>query len=138
MADTEKQARELHEAARNFYNATVGDPAVTIRCQSGPARDAVTAAGARLRLALLNQHGFTFMADGSQVIPTPAPGAHEVHPKAVDVGLNLTEPGERLLAADALEHADGLPPAHDRQVTPVTLATVKPPRNRRTRLREDV
>ncbi|MGE8280099.1 MAG: hypothetical protein ACN6O2_06635 [Stenotrophomonas sp.] len=56
-------------------------------------------------LDLHNQHGIAVVADSSQVVPSPALGAHEVHPEAVDAGLDLGKSGERLLAADALEHA---------------------------------
>ncbi|WP_165931106.1 hypothetical protein [Stenotrophomonas sp. ATCM1_4] len=60
------------------------------------------------RAALLNQHRVAIVADSPQVVPSPALGAHEVHPEAVDVGLDLGEAGERLVAADALEHASGV------------------------------
>jgi len=108
---------ELLSAARDFYNATFADPAVTIRCQSAASRDAVTAAGERLRLALLDQRPIFITADNPQVVATPTGGAHEVQPEAVDVGLDLAEPGERLAAADALEHGLGVRPEHDGEVT---------------------
>lgn len=44
--------RELHEAARAFYNATVADTTVRITTKSSEKRDAVVAAGERLRAAL--------------------------------------------------------------------------------------
>lgn len=108
---------ELLSAAKDFYNATVADPAVTIRCQSAASRDAVTAAGERLRLALLDQRPIPVAADNLQVVAPSANGAHEVQPEAVDVGLYLVEPGERLAAANALEHAPGVRPEHDGEVT---------------------
>lgn len=55
-------------------------------------------------LDLHNQHGVAVVANGPKVVPPPALGAHEVHPEAVHTGLDLGEAGERLLAADALEH----------------------------------
>ncbi len=117
MDAIEKRALELFEASRGLYNATIGDPAVTIRCQSGAARDAVAAAGERLRLALLDQRPALIPADDQQVVTSSAPGAHEVQPEAVDVGLDLAEPGERLAAADALEHDPGIRPEGDGQAT---------------------
>ncbi|WP_153855828.1 hypothetical protein [Stenotrophomonas sp. MH181796] len=110
-------ANEMLSVARDFYNATVADPAVTIRCQSAAARDAVTAAGERLRLALLDQRSVFITTDNLQVVATPAGGAHEVQPEAVDVGLYLVEPGEHLAAANALEHGSGVRPEHDGEVT---------------------
>ncbi len=56
-------------------------------------------------LDLHDQNGLAVVANGPQVVPPPTLGAHEVHPEAVDVGLDLGESGESLLAADALEHA---------------------------------
>ena len=61
-------------------------------------------------LDLHNQHGVAVVADSSQVVPPPALGAHEMHPEAVDVGLDLGKSGERLLAADALEHGRSVSP----------------------------
>ncbi len=117
MNAIEKRSRELYEAARGFYNATIGDPEVTIRCKSGEARDVVTAAANRCFLALLDQRTSLVAADNLQVVAAPAHGAHEVQPEAVDVGLDLAEPGERLLAADALEHGAGVRPEGDGQAT---------------------
>lgn len=57
---------------------------------------------------LLNQHGVAIVAYSPQVVPPPALGAHEVHPEAVHAGFDLGEAGERLVAADALEHASGV------------------------------
>lgn len=108
---------ELLAAARDFYNATVADPAVTIRCQSPASRDSVTAAGERLRLALLDQGCTSVMADHPQFVAPAAAGTREVQPEAVDGGLDLAEPGERHAAADALEHASGIGPEHDDEVT---------------------
>ncbi|WP_414498473.1 hypothetical protein [Stenotrophomonas maltophilia] len=113
MNAIEKRSRDLFEAARGLYNATIGDPAVTIRCQSGAARDAVAAAGERLRLALLNQHPALIPADDLQVVTSSAPGAHEVQPEAVDVGLDLAEPGEDAVAGHALEHVSDVRPEGD-------------------------
>lgn len=110
-------ADELLAAARDFYNATVADPSVIIRCESAASRDAVTTAGERLRLALLGQHPALIPTDDLQVVAASAPGAHEVHPEAVDVGLDLAEPGEGAVAADALEHGSGVRPEHDGEVT---------------------
>lgn len=45
---------ELFAAARDFYNETVGDPNVRISCESPEQRDVVTAAGERLRAALVS------------------------------------------------------------------------------------
>lgn len=117
MDAIEKRVWELFEAARALYNATIGDPDVTIRCQSGASRDAVAAAGERLRLALLNQGRASIMADHPQVVSPAAVGAHEVHPEAVDVGLDLAEPGEGAVAADALEHGAGVRPDGDGEAT---------------------
>lgn len=117
MDAIEKRAQELFAAAKALYNATIGDPAVTIRCQSGASRDAVAAAGERLRLALLDQGHTSAAANHAQVIPPSAAGAHEVKAKAVDVGLDSVEPGERFAAADALEHGAGVRPEGDGQAT---------------------
>ncbi|WP_282265512.1 hypothetical protein [Stenotrophomonas sp. PS02298] len=57
---------------------------------------------------LLDQQRVAVVADSSQVVPPATLRAHEVHPEAVDSGLNLGEAGERLVAADALEHASGV------------------------------
>ncbi|WP_159054975.1 hypothetical protein [Stenotrophomonas maltophilia] len=110
-------ANELLAAARDFYNATVADPAVTIRCQSAAARDVVTAAGERLRLALLDQGRTSVTAGHSQVVAPAAAGTHEMQPQAVDGGLDLVESGEHLMAANALEHGPGVRPEHDGRVT---------------------
>lgn len=48
---------ELHEAARHFHNLTQGDPAVIIRPPSAEKRDAIVAAGERLRAALQSAKG---------------------------------------------------------------------------------
>ncbi|HEL7612254.1 TPA: hypothetical protein ACKP7M_000556 [Stenotrophomonas maltophilia] len=117
MDAIEKRARELFAAAKALYNATIGDPSVTIRCQSGASRDAVAAAGERLRLALLDQDHTSAAANHAHVIPPSAAGAHEVQAKAVDVGLDSVEPGERFAAADALEHGAGVRPEGDGQAT---------------------
>lgn len=138
MADIERQASELREAARSFYNTVAIKAVVCDLSGSVIGWDAVTAAGERLRLALLNQYEIAIVTDGLQPIPPAALRAHEVQPEAVDARLDLAEPGERLLAADALEHVTGVLPSRDAPVTPVTLATVKPPRDLRTRLRGDV
>lgn len=45
-------ASELIESARQFHNLTQGDPEVLIRAPSAPKRDAISAAGARLRAAI--------------------------------------------------------------------------------------
>ena len=71
-----------------------------IRCPSAASRDAVAAAGERLRLALLDQRSTLIPADDLQVVTSPASGAHEVQPEAVDVGLDLAETCERRAAAD--------------------------------------
>jgi hypothetical protein len=53
LKDAEREAfRELHEAARQFYNLTIGDSAVLIRAYSAEKRDAITAAGELLRALL--------------------------------------------------------------------------------------
>lgn len=43
---------ELFEAAKEFYNATIGDTAVTVRTHNAAKRDFVIAAADRLRAAL--------------------------------------------------------------------------------------
>ncbi|MDH0071617.1 hypothetical protein N5D13_06090 [Stenotrophomonas maltophilia] len=110
-------ADELLAAAKDFYNATVADPSVIIRCESAASRDAVTSAGERLRLALLDQRPAFIPADDHQVVTSSAAGAHEVQPEVVNVGLDLAESGKRLTAADALEHGPGVRPEHDDEVT---------------------
>jgi hypothetical protein len=92
----------------------------------------VGVAGARLWLALLDQKTTAVGADGLQPVPPTALRTHEVHPEAVDIRLDLAETGEHLLAANALEHADGVPRSHYRPVTPITLSNIKPPRDLRT------
>ncbi len=94
----------------------------------------VAVACARLRLALLDQETASVVTDGLEPIAPTALRADEVHTEAVDAGLDLAEPGEGLLAANALEHADGVPPTHYRPVTPTTLSNIKPPREPRTKL----
>lgn len=47
-------AEELREAARQFHNLTQGDSTVIIRAPSAAKRDAIVAAGERLRAALLS------------------------------------------------------------------------------------
>lgn len=94
----------------------------------------VAVACARLRLVLLDQKASVVGADGLQPVPPTALRTNEVHPEAVDVRFDLAEAGEDLLAANALEHADGVPASHYRPVTPVTVATIKPPRDLRTQL----
>lgn len=101
---------ELHAAAEDFYNTVATQAAANELQKSVPSWGLVVTAGARLHLALLNQNGVTVVADSSQVVPPPALGAHEVHPEAVDVGLDLGKSGERLLAADALEHGRSVSP----------------------------
>lgn len=44
--------REAKEAARQFHNLTLGDPAVIIRAPSAEKRDAIAEAGKRLRAAI--------------------------------------------------------------------------------------
>jgi hypothetical protein len=128
--------RELHQAAQSFYNAVAIHAVVSGLHHSGIEWHGVTPAGTRLRLALLDQQTASVMADGLQPITPTARWANEVHPEAVDVRLDLAETGKDLLAANALEHAEGVPPAHDRPVTPATLATVTPPSDLRTLLPE--
>ncbi len=110
-------ADQLLTAAMDFYNATVADPAVTIRCQSAAARDAVTASGERLRLALLDQGRTSVTAGHAQDVAPAAAGTHEMQAQAVDGGLDLLESGEHLMAANALEHGPGVRPEHDGEVT---------------------
>lgn len=123
MNAIEKRARELFEAARGLYNATIGDPAVTIRCESSSSRDDVAAAGERLRIALLDHRPALIPADHPQVVSPAAVGTHEVHTEAVDVGLDLAEACERRAAADAREewsageHWIGVRPEGDGQAT---------------------
>lgn len=50
--NTDAVPSELHEAARQFHNLTQGDPSVIIRAPSVEKRDAIIAAGERLRAAL--------------------------------------------------------------------------------------
>ena len=66
---------------------------------------------------LHNQHGVAVVADSSQVVPPSALAAHEVHPEAIDAGLDLGKSGESLLAADALEHAASVSAACDGSAT---------------------
>ncbi|HHA2690821.1 TPA: hypothetical protein ACOEPG_002800 [Stenotrophomonas maltophilia] len=117
MDAIEKRVRELHAAAKAFYNATVGDPSVTIRCQSSLARNAVTAFGERVRLALLDKDLARIVAHGTEVVAAATGGAHEVHSDVIDGRLDLPKPGERLLAADALEHGAGVLAGGDGQAT---------------------
>lgn len=49
----ERASPELYAAARDFYNETVADPSVRISCASPAQRAVVTAAGERLRAALV-------------------------------------------------------------------------------------
>jgi hypothetical protein len=46
-------SEELREAAKAFYNMTIGDPAVIIRPPSAEKRDAIVEAGERLKAALI-------------------------------------------------------------------------------------
>lgn len=46
-------SEELREAAKAFYNMTIGDRSVIIRPPSAEKRDAIVSAGERLRLALI-------------------------------------------------------------------------------------
>lgn len=67
---------------------------------------------------LLDQQQTVLVApDSSKVIAPPALGAHEVHPEAVDVGLDLGKAGECLVAADALEHTPGVRQNYDGSAT---------------------
>jgi hypothetical protein len=50
--DTDAVKSELREAARQFHNLTQGDSSVIIRAPSAEKRDAIIAAGERLRAAL--------------------------------------------------------------------------------------
>lgn len=94
----------------------------------------VAVACARLRLALFDQETASVVADGFQPIPPAALRANEVHPEAVDVRVDLAEADESFSAANALEHSEVLPPPHDRAVSPITVANIKPPRDQRTQL----
>jgi hypothetical protein len=53
----EDAAAELREAARLFHNLTQGDPEVIIRPPSAEKRDAIVAAGERLRAAITGANG---------------------------------------------------------------------------------
>ncbi|MFE6056985.1 hypothetical protein ACFQ6N_40135 [Kitasatospora sp. NPDC056446] len=108
MDAIEKRARELYEAARGLYNATIADPEVIVRCNSGEGRVAVTAAADRCFRALNDFHACTVSADDLQVVAASADGANEVHSEAVDRGQHLVEPREGLAAVNALEHGAGL------------------------------
>lgn len=129
---SEQCRRELVQAAESFYNAVAIHAVVSGLDDSGIGWHGVTAAGARLRLALLDQQAASIVTDGLQSIPPTALRANEVHPEAVDIRLDLAEAGEGLLAANALEHADGVPRSHYSPVTPITLSNIKPPRDLRT------
>ncbi|WP_282259700.1 hypothetical protein [Stenotrophomonas sp. PS02301] len=107
----------LSEAAREFYNTVAIKAVVCGLSNLVIGWDEIVAAGARLRLALLDQNATAVMADSLQPIPATTLGANKVHPEAVDVGFDLVEPGEPLLAADALEHEDGVHPAYDSDMT---------------------
>lgn len=50
--NTDAVPSELHEAARVFHNLTIGDSTVIIRPWTAAKRDAIVAAGERLRAAL--------------------------------------------------------------------------------------
>lgn len=115
--------RELYEASRAFYN-TISTIAVVLDLKAflPESWKLVESTGARLCVALLNQHGVAVVADSSQVVPPPALGAHEVHPEAVHAGIDLGKAGERLLAADALEHASGVREDCDGSATAQTVA----------------
>jgi hypothetical protein len=52
MSDIDAVPSELHEAARQFHNLTIGDSTVIIRPWTAEKRDAIVAAGERLRAAL--------------------------------------------------------------------------------------
>jgi hypothetical protein len=117
MNEIEKRARELYEAARDSYNTTVANPAVTIRCQSAVAREAVAVSTERLRLKLLNQGAVVVVPDRAQFVAPAALRAHEVHPEAIDCRRGLIEPSECFLAADAREHEAGVRPQGDREAT---------------------
>jgi hypothetical protein len=123
---------ELVQAAQSFYNAVAIHAVVIGVDRSGIGWQGVMAAGARLRLALLDQQPASVVADGLQPIAPTALRTNEVHPEAVDVRFDLAEADEDLLAANALEHADGVPRSHYRPVTPITLSNIKPPRDLRT------
>lgn len=131
---SEQCRRELVQAAQSFYNAVAIHAVVSGLDHSGIGWHGVMAAGARLRLALLDQQAASIVTDGLQSITPTALWADEVHPEAVDVRLDLAEAGEGLLAANALEHAVGVRPARYSPVTPVTVSTIKPPRDLRTQL----
>lgn len=56
VAQVEAVPSELHEAARQFHNLTLGDPSVIIRAPSAKKRDAIIVSGDRLRAALSIPH----------------------------------------------------------------------------------
>ena len=68
-------------------------------------------------IVLLHQRRPLIMTEHSQVVAPTAAGTHEMQPQAVDGGLDLVESGERLTAANALEHGPGVRPKHDGKVT---------------------
>jgi len=125
---------ELIQAAQSFYNAVAIHAVVSRLDRSAIGWHGVMAAGARLRIGLLDQQTTSVVADGLQPVPPTALRTNEVHSEAVDIRLDLAEASEGLTAANALEHSDGVRPAYCRPVTPVTLATIKPPRDLRTQL----
>lgn len=68
---------ELFAAARDFYNETVGDPNVRISCESPEQRDVVTAAGERLRAALVSPPAQVDLRQWTKSKPTQ-PGIYAV------------------------------------------------------------
>ncbi len=73
--------------------------------------------GVARKRTLFDQRTVFIPADDLQVVTASASGAHEVQPKAVDIGLDLVESGERDVAADALEHEAGVRPSGDGEAT---------------------
>ena len=68
-------------------------------------------------MILLDQRPVLISADDLKAITSSAAGTDEMQPKAVDVGLDLVEPEECPVTADALEHNSGVRPEHDGEVT---------------------
>lgn len=136
MDAIEKRAREL--LAAQYRKASISDDFVSC-CIEGDAmltwqeRMAVDAIRAALLLGrpvhLLDQDGASRIeADHPQIVSPAAAGTHEVHPEAVDVGLDFAESRERRTTANAGEqwsageHWIGVRPEDDGQATAIHSA----------------
>nr|WP_164082621.1 hypothetical protein [Stenotrophomonas pavanii] len=114
---TAHQVDELRAAARVFHNTVALKAVVCDLADLVIGWDAVVAAGARLRLALLNQNATAVVSDSLQPIPATAARTRVVQSEAVNGGLDLVESSESPMAMCALEHGPGVRPNHDGEVT---------------------